>query len=251
MSSAWLTILDLYLLLQAAGSHANDEAINLVQASRSRKQLGGCSDAQNALQAVTADSSADNSANDATAAQQLSVCDAFAGRTVFLTGATGFVGSLVLEQLLRTCPDIHKVFVLVRQKRGVPPQQRIHQLLFASPLFRLLGRAVSSDDGQQVKLISCISKQMQSDEKVEFQALATKVEAIPGDLTLPGFGIADADVQKLQAETEIVVHAAASISFDDHIHDAIMHNYIVSVCMSCHNSQDALQYIAFTALHEL
>jgi fatty acyl-CoA reductase len=30
----------------------------------------------------------------------------------------GFVGSVTLEQLLRTCPDVRKVILLVRSKKG-------------------------------------------------------------------------------------------------------------------------------------
>lgn len=42
-------------------------------------------------------------------AQRLSIRRSFEGQTVFLTGASGYVGSLVLEQLLRTCPGLKKV----------------------------------------------------------------------------------------------------------------------------------------------
>ena len=37
---------------------------------------------------------------------------------VFVAGATGFVGSVVLEQLLRICPTVKRVYVLIRDKRG-------------------------------------------------------------------------------------------------------------------------------------
>ena len=161
--------------------------------------------------------------------QQLSVRDAFAGRTVLLTGVTGFVGSLVLEQLLRTCPEITKIYVVVRQKHGISGQDRFHKMLRTNPLFRLLrgtlllpcfagsaGHDASNDDGN-LELIGCNNPH---------------IEAIAGNITLPDYGIAQADLLRLQQQTEIVIHAAASISFDDHIHDAITHNYMVS-CSLC------------------
>lgn len=36
-----------------------------------------------------------------------------------ITGGTGFVGSVVLEQLLRLVPTVGRIYVLVREKRGV------------------------------------------------------------------------------------------------------------------------------------
>ncbi len=165
--------------------------------------------------------------------QQFSVCKAFAGRTVLLTGVTGLVGSLVLEQLLRTCPDISKIYVIVRQKHGITGLDRVQQMLHTSPLFHLLRspgtvRYHSSDGTDSLQAEPAYAKNKLESVHCEF----TCVEAIAGDMTLPGYGIAQADMQRLQQQTDIVIHAAASISFDDHIHDAISHNYMVG-CTRC------------------
>ncbi len=56
------------------------------------------------------------------AAGKVSVQAAFAGATVLLTGVTGFVASLVLEQLLRSCLDISAVYVTIRSRFGLTPQ---------------------------------------------------------------------------------------------------------------------------------
>ena len=39
----------------------------------------------------------------------LRLSTALDGAEVLLTGATGFLGSLMLELILRTCPNVHKV----------------------------------------------------------------------------------------------------------------------------------------------
>ena len=39
-------------------------------------------------------------------------------RTFWLAGSTGFVGSVVLEQLMRLCPTFKRIYVLIRVKRG-------------------------------------------------------------------------------------------------------------------------------------
>lgn len=47
--------------------------------------------------------------------------------TVFLTGATGFIGKLFLEKILRSLP-IKKVFILVRSKPNAPTSKRMEDL---------------------------------------------------------------------------------------------------------------------------
>lgn len=226
--------------MQAIGTHSSSIAAGGMSGSTLFQHVL-LADANTSSEARTSHVAADTSASDATdantsgsdaaskdPAQQLSIPEALHGRTVLLTGATGFVGSVVLEQLLRTCPDVHKVFVLVRQKRGVAAHTRIRQLLSTNPLFHLLRCTAASDAPEHSH-----SLPVNTNNGAEFDSdgirscIALKVQAVPGDITLPGLGIGGSDLLKLQAEVEVVIHAAASISFDDHIHDAITHNYMV------------------------
>ena len=43
----------------------------------------------------------------------------YTGKTVLLTGATGFMGKCAMEKLLRGCPDLKRIYIIVRDKRGV------------------------------------------------------------------------------------------------------------------------------------
>ena len=65
----------------------------------------------------------------AEAKQLLSIGDFYAEKTIFITGATGFLGKIVIEKLLRDCPLVKKIFLLTRSRRGVNPQQRIDNIL--------------------------------------------------------------------------------------------------------------------------
>jgi fatty acyl-CoA reductase len=38
--------------------------------------------------------------------------------------ATGFMGKVLVEKLLRDCGDLSRIYILVRAKKGVDPQQR-------------------------------------------------------------------------------------------------------------------------------
>ena len=44
--------------------------------------------------------------------------DFYEGRSVFITGATGFMGKVLVEKLLRSCSGIKNLFLLLRQKKG-------------------------------------------------------------------------------------------------------------------------------------
>ena len=63
------------------------------------------------------------------AKDMLSISDFYAQKTVLITGATGFLGKVVIEKLLRACPHVKKIYLLARSRRGVNPQQRIDNLL--------------------------------------------------------------------------------------------------------------------------
>lgn len=42
----------------------------------------------------------------------------YAGKTIFITGASGFMGKVLIEKLLYSCSDLDKIYILIRPKRG-------------------------------------------------------------------------------------------------------------------------------------
>lgn len=50
------------------------------------------------------------------------------GADVFITGGSGFVGKVLIEKLLRSCPNIKTIYLLMRPKRGLSALDRIHEL---------------------------------------------------------------------------------------------------------------------------
>ena len=53
----------------------------------------------------------------------------YKGKSIFITGATGFLGKCLVEKLLRSCYDLEKIYILVRQKKGQTPAQRLNEIL--------------------------------------------------------------------------------------------------------------------------
>ena len=42
----------------------------------------------------------------------------YGGKSILITGATGFMGKVLMEKLFRTSPDLKVVYILVRPKQG-------------------------------------------------------------------------------------------------------------------------------------
>lgn len=57
----------------------------------------------------------------------ISIENWFQNRHILITGATGFMGKVLVEKLLRSCPDIAGIYILIRSKRGKDAQQRLEE----------------------------------------------------------------------------------------------------------------------------
>lgn len=56
------------------------------------------------------------------------IAEWYNGKSVFITGATGFMGKVLLEKLLYASPNIKSVYVLMRNKKGFEPEKRIEEM---------------------------------------------------------------------------------------------------------------------------
>ena len=106
--------------------------------------------------------------------------------TVFLTGATGFLGMEVLARLLEA--GDRKVVALVRAADDAAAEDRLYGVL--NTLWR---------------------------DPTPYQA---NVRAVAGDVTSPGLGLDQTARTALAEEVGAVLHCAASISFDLPVEDA-------------------------------
>ncbi|WIA39152.1 hypothetical protein OEZ86_005280 [Tetradesmus obliquus] len=129
--------------------------------------------------------------------KRYSITQEFKGATVLVTGATGYIGSLVVEQLLRTTA-VSRIFLLVRGKRGTSSQERIAKVL-RSGLFHLV-----RDDPK----------------------LLSKVVVAEGDLNSEQLGLSEATMQQLLEQVDIIIHSAASIGLEADVQATLRCNYL-------------------------
>lgn len=116
---------------------------------------------------------------------------------VFLTGGSGFLGKALLIKILRTCANVRIVYVMMRVKKQQSSQDRFTAWL-ENPVFD----GLRENQPEQLQKLVCVS----------------------GDISLPQLGISDDDRQRLQREVNIVIHAAATVRFDEAVHVAVNMN---------------------------
>ena len=123
------------------------------------------------------------------------------GSHVLLTGATGFVGKVVLEELLsrRLELGIDRITLLIR-----PQTQRSGATLSPAERFKKLAQA---------ELFSLLEPGWES-----------RVDVVSAQLEQPRCGLSDCAWEALSQDVTQVIHCAASVDFDLPLKDATLAN---------------------------
>ncbi len=129
---------------------------------------------------------------------------ALSGKTLFVTGATGFLGTALVETVLRALPETNLV-LLIRPGRNVTAEARADKDLFRNNCFDRLRDQLGAEN---------------------FKALiARRVRICPGDVGTDGLGL-DAEGQRLLSDADVVIHSAATVSFDAMFDQAVEINLL-------------------------
>lgn len=120
----------------------------------------------------------------------------FKGKEILITGGTGFIGKVLIEKLLRSCPDLKVIYLIMREKKGQKIEERLKKILDTN-LFDIL-RELNPN-------------------------FADKIVPIYGDITEIDLALTETS-KKTMKNVSIVFHSAASVRFDDSLKYAVIMN---------------------------
>jgi fatty acyl-CoA reductase len=66
------------------------------------------------------------------------IADALKGKTILVTGSTGFLGKSIVEKCLRSIHDIKRINLAIRSSARRPASERLEREVLASPAFKRL-----------------------------------------------------------------------------------------------------------------
>ncbi|TDG39648.1 hypothetical protein AWZ03_013930 [Drosophila navojoa] len=116
---------------------------------------------------------------------------------IFITGGTGFLGKILINKLLASCPGLNTIYLLVRTKNNESVDARLDEM-FADPVFESLKRVCTQ--------------------------YTLHIKAIAGDCLKPGLGLNINDRQLLIDHVNVVFHMAATVRFDEKLKRAVKIN---------------------------
>lgn len=130
--------------------------------------------------------------------------EALAGKRIFITGTTGFLGTNLLERLLRSVPDC-EIVLLVRPGKRSSVDQRVQREILKNDAFDRLRTELGKDGFAEMT--------------------ARRITAVAGDVSRDGLGLDEVGRATL-ADCDIVIHSAATVSFDSPLDGAVEVNLL-------------------------
>ncbi|KAM6595190.1 hypothetical protein CsatA_005714 [Cannabis sativa] len=127
-------------------------------------------------------------------------------KTILITGGAGFVAKMFVEKILRTQPNVKKLYVLLRPSQCNSPPQRFQTQVMEKELFRLLRAKWGKEFDSFIR---------------------ERVEAVGGDISDENLGIKDAILRdRMFKHIDFIVNCAATTDFFERYDVALATNTI-------------------------
>ena len=122
------------------------------------------------------------------------IAEALKGKTILVTGSTGFLGKSIVEKCLRSIPDVSRINLAIRSSARRPAAERLEREVLSSPAFKRLKEELGEDGFAEL--------------------VKAKLAVVEIDLGRDGLGLSDEGREQLRA-SDIVIHSAAAVEFDN------------------------------------
>ncbi|KAL8096638.1 hypothetical protein AgCh_037567 [Apium graveolens] len=124
----------------------------------------------------------------------LGIIEFFGGKKLLITGATGFLAKVLVEKILRTLPEVDKIFLLIKAKNEEAATERLMNEIVNTELFKCLRE-----------------KHGTLFEKF----ILSKLVPVVGNMSETNIGI-EADVaNRIAREVDLIINSAATTTFDE------------------------------------
>eukprot|EP00899_Mesostigma_viride_P000641 jgi/Mesvir1/10578/Mv21793-RA.2 len=125
------------------------------------------------------------------------------GKTLILTGATGFLGKVLVEKILREQPDVAHIYLVIKARPNRSVHERLLEQVVSAPVFDRLRERYG--EGYQAFMLS-------------------KLTAIDGDIGQEWLGVDEATREALFPKVDVLVNSAATTAFDERFDTALAIN---------------------------
>ena len=122
------------------------------------------------------------------------IADALKGKTILVTGSTGFLGKSIVEKCLRSIPDIGRINLAIRSSARRPAPERLEREVLSSPAFKRLKDELG--------------------EEAFANLAAARLGVIEIDLGRDGLGLSEEGRDQIRG-CDVVIHSAAAVEFDN------------------------------------
>ncbi|XP_044948221.1 fatty acyl-CoA reductase 2, chloroplastic-like [Hordeum vulgare subsp. vulgare] len=124
----------------------------------------------------------------------IGITEFLGGKNFLITGGTGFLAKVIIEKILRTTPDVGKIYLLIKAKDSEAAMKRLQNEIVNTELFKYL-------------------QQLRGVDYNHF--LARKLVAVVGNVGEANMGIAPKMADEIAKEVDIIINSAGNTTFDE------------------------------------
>ncbi|KAK9193886.1 hypothetical protein WN944_004587 [Citrus x changshan-huyou] len=125
------------------------------------------------------------------------------GKSFFVTGATGFLAKVLIEKILRTVPEVGKIFLLIKAESEEAASERLKNEVINAELFK------------------CIQ---QTYGECYHDFMLNKLVPVIGNISESNLGLEGDLATVIANEVDVIINSAASITFHERYDIAIQIN---------------------------